>query len=43
MIIIAGKPWADAVDRDAYPVGCPETVEGARAAEGCRDFATRST
>ncbi|NEB58609.1 antibiotic biosynthesis monooxygenase [Streptomyces diastaticus] len=39
MIIIAGKPWADAVDRDAHPAGCPETVEGARAAEGCRDFA----
>ncbi|MBH5135130.1 putative quinol monooxygenase [Streptomyces sp. NPDC048405] len=39
MIIIAGKLWVDAADRDSYLVGCSKAVEQARAAEGCLDFA----
>ncbi|WP_221357822.1 putative quinol monooxygenase [Streptomyces beigongshangae] len=39
MIIIAGKLWVDAADRDAYLAGCSEVVERARAAAGCLDFA----
>ncbi|MFJ4467673.1 putative quinol monooxygenase [Streptomyces sp. NPDC089424] len=39
MIIIAGKLWVDAADREAYLAGCSEVVEQARAAVGCLDFA----
>ncbi|MEU9651899.1 antibiotic biosynthesis monooxygenase family protein [Streptomyces sp. NPDC048110] len=39
MIIIAGKLWVDAADRDSYLAGCSQAVEQARAAEGCLDFA----
>ncbi|MFC1227339.1 MULTISPECIES: putative quinol monooxygenase [Streptomyces] len=39
MIIIAGKLWVDAADRDAYLAGCSSIVEQARAAVGCLDFA----
>lgn len=39
MIIIAGKLWVDAADRDAYLAGCSKAVEQARAAAGCLDFA----
>ena len=39
MIIIAGKLWVDAADRDAYLAGCEAVVEQARTAAGCLDFA----
>ncbi|MFG3662119.1 putative quinol monooxygenase [Streptomyces sp. NPDC047706] len=39
MIIIAGKLWVDAAERDACLAGCSEAVEQARAAAGCLDFA----
>ncbi|GAA3785455.1 antibiotic biosynthesis monooxygenase family protein [Streptomyces phyllanthi] len=39
MIIIAGKLWVDAADRDAYLAGCSRAVEQARSAVGCLDFA----
>ncbi|WP_406728159.1 antibiotic biosynthesis monooxygenase family protein [Streptomyces sp. GD-15H] len=39
MIVIAGKLWVDAADRDAYLAGCSSVVEQARAAVGCLDFA----
>lgn len=39
MIIIAGKLWVEATDRDAYLAGCSKVVEQARVAAGCLDFA----
>ncbi|MFE4664011.1 putative quinol monooxygenase [Streptomyces sp. NPDC056716] len=39
MIIISGKLWVDAGERDAYLAGCTEVVKQARAAAGCLDFA----
>ncbi|RII13142.1 Antibiotic biosynthesis monooxygenase [Streptomyces sp. YIM 130001] len=39
MIIIAGKLWVDADDREAYLTGCEAVVEQARTAAGCLDFA----
>ncbi|MGP4112889.1 putative quinol monooxygenase [Streptomyces sp. 4N509B] len=39
MIIIAGKVWVDAAERDAYLAGCGKVVEQARVSAGCLDFA----
>ncbi|WP_067480269.1 putative quinol monooxygenase [Actinomadura hibisca] len=39
MIIIAGKLWVAAADRDAYLTGCSKVMEQARATAGCLDFA----
>lgn len=38
MIIVAGKLYVDAADREAYLGGCREVIVAARQAPGCLDF-----
>ena len=38
MIIVSGKLYVDATERDAYVESCLEVIEAARAAPGCVDF-----
>lgn len=38
MIIVAGKLYVDAAERDAYVAGCRQVVAMARDAPGCLDF-----
>jgi quinol monooxygenase YgiN len=37
-IIVSGKLYVDAAERDAYVEGCRVVIEAARVAPGCVDF-----
>jgi quinol monooxygenase YgiN len=39
VIIVAGSPLVDEVDRESYLAGCVPAVAAAREAPGCLDFA----